>query len=236
MTAPLCARLTLLTASLALAACASRGNLVRVDDQPRASEGRTVAAFDDAVTGAPRGWRLETTNPRKGRGAATWAVRASADAPSAPNVLSLTDARGNQGQTFHLAWRDDVALADVDVTVRVQANAGDEDRGGGPAWRIQDASNYYVARWNPLEDNFRVYSVQNGERLQLDSARVRADPDAWHTLRIRQVGPRIEGWFDGERLLEATDTKLPGPGGVGVWTKADAATSFDDLVHGEAAR
>ena len=108
---------------------------------------------------------------------------------------------------------------------------GVEDQGGGPAWRHRRSEDdYYVARWNPLEDNFRVYSVRGGERLQLDSARVRSDAQAWHTIRVRHVGDSITCWFDGEELLHATDAKLTTPGAVGLWTKADATTSFDDLA------
>lgn len=97
-------------------------------------------------------------------------------------------------------------------------------------WRAKDASNYYIARWNPLEDNFRAYHVKGGKRTQLATAKVKADPATWHTLRIVQAGNRIQGFLDGQKYLDVEDTTFPEAGGVGLWTKADAATFFDDLV------
>lgn len=189
-----------------------------------------VVEHFDGTQAPPANWRIGTTNERSGTEDAEWAAASDASAPSPPDVLALVDARGHVGQAFNLCWNPGLSLTDVDVTVSVHVGGGEEDQGGGPAWRIAGVDDYYVARWNPLEDNFRVYSVQGGERLQLDSARVRVDADVWHTIRVRQVGDSITCWFDGEELLHAEDTKLREPGGVGVWTKADATTLFDDLV------
>jgi hypothetical protein len=94
---------------------------------------------------------------------------------------------------------------------------------------VKDRDNYYVARWNPLERNFRVYYVKDARRVQLATADVEADPALWHTILVRHSGRRIECLLDGAKLLEAEDGTLPDAGGAGVWTKADAATSFDDL-------
>ena len=119
--------------------------------------------------------------------------------------------------------------ADVAVTVRLRARAGTLDRGGGPVWRAQDGKNYYVARYNPLEDNFRVYKVVRGRRHQLGSAKVRIDHDAWHTVGVTMVGDRIRCTLDGKALLDVRDDALPAAGRVWLWTKADARTEFDDL-------
>lgn len=189
-----------------------------------------LLGFDDLPPGALNTWRLGTTNQHATEGHAEWQVMADADARSAPNVVALTDAKGHRGQTFNLLWDANTSLADVDLTVAVRADAGVEDQGGGPAWRIAGPYDYYLARWNPLEDNFRVYAVQGGERIQLDTAKVRVDPEAWHTIRIRHVGDQITCWFNGEELLNATDTTLSGAGGLGLWTKADAEASFDDFA------
>ncbi len=104
------------------------------------------------------------------------------------------------------------------------------DQGGGPIWRVKDQNNYYIARWNPLENNFRVYYVKDGKRVQLDSADVDVSASEWHTIRIEHNGDQITGFLDGKELLEVTDSAFPEGGGVGLWTKADAASFFDDLV------
>ena len=188
----------------------------------------TVWSFEGVATGAlPEGWRIEAT---RGTGeGAMWSVQPSADAPSGGKVLSLTDPRDASGSTFNLAWTDRMTFLDGTIQVEVKAGTGQEDQGGGPIWRVRDKDNYYVARWNPLEDNFRVYYVENGRRAMMAGARVFLPADEWHTITIRQEGSRIEASIDGGEPLVVNDDRFPGPGGVGVWTKADAATSFDGL-------
>ena len=114
--------------------------------------------------------------------------------------------------------------------MKVKANTGKIDQGGGPIWRVKDHDNYYIARWNPLEDNFRVYSVRDDQRKQLDSTNVKADPAKWHTIKVEQRTDTIACYLDGEKLLEVIDKRFTETGGVGLWTKADTATAFDNLV------
>lgn len=218
---------------LSLLSCASNGSGGMAASPAETMSSRTFG-FDDGTGSHPEGWHLGTSNRRQGSDDAIWKRRGEATAPSRPNVLALTDARGHVGQAFNLCWTSEIVLDDVDIEVDVYAGGGREDQGGGPAWRIAGENDYYTARWNPLEDNFRVYSVQDGERLQLDSARVQADPRAWHTIRVRHVGDTITCWLDGVELLHAVDSKLPEAGGVGLWTKADATAWFDDLTVGPA--
>lgn len=186
-------------------------------------------AFDEVETGAiPDGWRIEGT---KQRGAlAEWAVQARSDAPSLPNALVLSDPKDNAGSAFNLSWTGDIEFSDGVIEVSVKAGSGREDQGGGPIWRVQDKDNYYVARWNPLEDNFRLYTVRQGSRKMIESANVQADPEAWHRIRIVHDGDEIRCFFDDRALFTVRDGTFPSPGGVGLWTKADAATSFDDFI------
>ena len=129
---------------------------------------------------------------------------------------------------FNLCYTKDVHFRDGDITVAFRANAGRIDQGGGVMWRVQDNDNYYVARFNPLEDNFRFYIVHDGIRSELASADVKLS-SGWHTMKIEQKGDTFEGYIDGKQYLEHKDAHLKKAGGVGVWTKADAQTSFDDL-------
>jgi len=196
---------------------------------PATSKADEQVSFDDVTVGSlPPGWKVEATKPRGPR--ATWLVKTDASAPSKPNVLALTDAQGNSGSTFNLCWSSGLTFGDGVITVKVKSGTGREDQGGGPIWRVKDKDNYYVARWNPLEDNFRLYYVEDGRRVQLDSVRVRVDAAMWHSIRIEHRGEQITAWFDGEKLLHATDRTFREAGGTGLWTKADAATSFDDLI------
>ena len=192
----------------------------------------TQVAFDVVGPGSlPAGWKVEATNLR-GKLAA-WEVVADSSAPSSPNILQAVPRSDNFGGTYNLCWTNSVGFLNGEIEVRLRADTGHEDQGGGPIWRAQDRNNYYISRYNPLEHNFRVYIVKDGARKMLDSAsRIEIPKDTWFTIRIVQNGDHIEGWLDGKKLLDARDTTFTEPGGVGLWTKADAVTSFDDFrVH-----
>lgn len=186
--------------------------------------------FDGSIDG----WRMESTG---GSGPhATWTAHADATAISRPNVMALTASNHSSEDRFNLCWNPRVAFRDGRLSVVVRADGGEVDQGGGPMWRVRDADNYYVCRYNPLESNFRVYVVHGGVRRQLATAIVEADGTAWHRLEVEHSGAHIRCWFDGELKLEAEDATIDGAGGVGLWTKADARTSFDDLVVAGRAR
>jgi hypothetical protein len=189
--------------------------------------GGELWTFDDGRAGrGPAGW---TPGESNGAGTpATWAIIARTDAPSSPNAYGVT-ASANYGHTFNVALADGTGYRDVDLTVAVLAMAGSEDQGGGPVWRAADADNYYITRWNPLEKNFRLYFVKDGRRKQLATAEATDDTTHWHTIRVVHRVSHIECYLDGEKLLEVDDTTFQAAGQVGLWTKADAATLFDDL-------
>jgi hypothetical protein len=170
--------------------------------------------------------RVSVISPTFTNDVGDWKVVADNDAPSKPNVLAQL-ARSS-GSTFNIALAGDTNYKDVDVSVSMKAVAGNTDQGGGLVWRAKDARNYYIARYNPLEDNYRVYKVQDGRRTELQSANVRKSP-GWHMLRITMIGDRIECYYNGRKYLDVKDTTFPGSGKIGLWTKADAQTNFDNL-------
>jgi len=155
-----------------------------------------------------------------------WKVAAEPTAPSKPNVLAQL--AKNSGSTFSLTLVNGANYRNLDVSVRMKAIAGQEDQGGGLVWRAKDTHNYYVARYNPLEDNYRLYKVEMGRRSQLRSADI-PHSEGWHTLRVTMEGDHIQCFYDGRKYLEVKDSTFPGPGKIGLWTKADAQSHFDDL-------
>jgi hypothetical protein len=188
----------------------------------------TPISFDqEAVGSLPTGWRIDGTNPSGPP--ATWEIVADASAPSAPGVLALTSPNHDSSETFNLCWTDQVRFQDGAIELSMKPVSGQEDQGGGLAWRIRGKDDYYVCRANPLEGNFRVYYVKDANRHTLGDARAEIEAGQWHTIRIEHSGTRILCSLDGRKLLEATDSTLPDAGGVGFWTKADAASEFDDL-------
>jgi hypothetical protein len=146
-------------------------------------------------------------------------------------VLALTDPRHQSRRAFNLLWTDGERFQDGVLTLCMRADKGRVDQGGGVIWRARDANNYYIARLNPIEQDLRVYFVKDGKRVQIGGVGdVGVPTGAWFTLQVEQRGARIQCRVDGETLLDVTDQTFPDEGGVGLWTKADAASSFAWLV------
>jgi len=156
-----------------------------------------------------------------------WKVVADPTAPSKPNVLAQL--AKNSGSTFNITLVSGTNYKDVDISVKMKANDGKEDQGGGIVWRAKDAKNYYVARYNPLEDNYRVYKVDKGRRSQLQSADIKHG-EGWFTLRVKMEGDHIQCYYDGKKYLDVKDSTILETGKIGLWTKADAQSHFDDLT------
>jgi hypothetical protein len=212
--------LVILPLTVAMTGCSSTRPMSRSPD-------RAEWTFDDRPPNLPPpGWWIAATNPTAAL--ATWHVLDDASAPSPPRVFALTESANYDG-TFNLAVAQGASFGDLDLSVRVKAVSGEEDQGGGPIWRCQDEDNYYICRFNPLEGNFRMYVVANGKRRQLKSVKLELSADRWYEVRVRMIGNQITCYLDEDAKLTATDDTIARPGRIGLWTKADAVTSFDDL-------
>ncbi|MBI3838813.1 MAG: hypothetical protein HY288_12885 [Planctomycetia bacterium] len=142
---------------------------------------------------------------------------------------ALAQAAKNANPVFNIALVRDASAKDVDISVEMKAVAGETDQGGGIVWRAKDAKNYYLARYNPLEDNYRLYRVVGGKRTLLQNADI-AHSDGVHALRVTMNGDRIECYYDGKKYLDQKDATFTEPGRIGLWTKADAQSQFDNLT------
>jgi hypothetical protein len=100
--------------------------------------------------------------------------------------------------------------------------------GGGLIWRAADDRNYYLARANPLEQNIRVYRVEKGVRHLLQNFDQTIDVRQWHTLRVTHQGCRVNIFYDDKQVFDLCDKTFQ-DGMIGLWTKSDAVTYFDDL-------
>jgi hypothetical protein len=156
-----------------------------------------------------------------------WKIAADADAPSRPNVLAQLGK--NSGSVFNLILVSGTSNKNVEISVKMKAVGGKEDQGGGLVWRARDSNNYYVARYNPLEDNYRLYKVEQGRRIQLQNADIKHS-EGWHTLRVTMEGDHIQCYYDGGKYLDVKDATFQAVGKIGLWTKADAQSHFDDLT------
>jgi hypothetical protein len=143
--------------------------------------------------------------------------------------------------TFPLLLRNDSSIKDGFIEVKFKALTGAEDRAAGVVWRAKDANNYYVVRANALEDNFVLYKTVNGVRRAIDivgrkggyGVSVPVPANAWHSLRIDFKGPRFTASFNGKQLFEVEDSTFTEAGKVGLWTKADSVTLFDEVTYSE---
>ena len=172
----------------------------------------------------PEAWKSTQTGMGKG---SVWKVVEDATASSKTGFALAQTAKGPSA-LFNICVNDSLNLIHLEVKVALKAVKGDIDQGGGVVWRYQDANNYYVARFNPLEENLRVYKVIAGKRIQLATKEgLKSEAGQWHTLAVHMTGKQITCSLDGKMLLDVSDDALGGQGKVGLWTKADAQTHFD---------
>ena len=127
-------------------------------------------------------------------------------------------------------------MKDGFVEVKFKPISGKEDQAGGVVWRWKDGDNYYVARANALENNVSLYHTTGGARKTIKYVDAPVATAAWHRLRVAFSGTRIRVLLNGKAYIELDDRNISGPGAVGVWTKADSVTAFDDFSWGETVR
>jgi hypothetical protein len=180
--------------------------------------------FDKATPGTlPEGWIAGVT----GRGDPRWAVAVDRTAPSQPHSLQQTGTG-----TFPWCVNKGASLADGFVEVRFKPMGGKEDQAGGVVWRWKNGDSYYVARANALENNLSLYYTENGRRNTIQYVEAPVAGKVWHTLRVDFSGRNIKVALDGKTYIDLDDAHHSGSGAVGVWTKADSTTAFDDFSYG----
>ena len=192
---------------------------------------RKVDFSQDAVGQPPKGFQLGHTG-KVGR-PGQWEVQAEGD----NKYLAQLDA-DRTGSRFPVAVLADLTSVDVDLFVRFRPVSGQVDQAAGLVWRYQDENNYYIVRANAREDNVVLYKVQNGRRTDLPvkgegrtyGKASKVPSGQWGALRVVAKGPLFEVYHDGRKLYEVEDTTFTQAGKVGVWTKADSVTYFDDLT------
>jgi hypothetical protein len=217
-------RILLLVASLLAAAVSARpegtARKISFDDQ---KGGETPQGLACALTG-------------KGR-AGNWKVLDDPTAPSRPNVLAQLDEDAT-GYRFPVCVVNSLSARDVDLSVRFKPVKGTQDQAAGLVWRYRDKDNYYIVRANALESNVVLYKVEKGKRTDLDpkgsgplayGRKARVPSGTWSLLRVVARGPAFEVYLDGRKLFDVEDATFSETGQVGLWTKADSVTLFDDL-------
>ncbi len=193
---------------------------------PATGDSTRTWSFDDGSAGdAPSGFSFGRT----GSGAlGRWVIRPEADAPSPPNVLAQLDT-DDTDHRFPVAIADAPWLGDVRLSVRCKSVSGRVDQACGLVFRYRDENNYLITRANPLESNIRLYYVKDGSRRQIASWSGKVNSGAWHEYVVEARGDHLLVFWDGTKVLDHRDSTFMGAGRVGLWTKADSITYFDDL-------
>jgi hypothetical protein len=188
-------------------------------------------SFESSRIGAaPDGW----TSTLTGSGDPKWTIESDETAKS--KVLKQSGRA-----TYPLILKNDANIKDGFVEMKFKAIGGSQDRAAGIVWRAKDANNYYVTRANALEDNVVLYKTVNGVRSALDivgrkggyGIAVKVPANIWHSLRVDFKASRFDVSFNGEQLFEVEDSTFTDAGKVGLWTKADSVTLFDQVRYGE---
>jgi hypothetical protein len=188
---------------------------------------RTFTFSKEDVGKLPKGWKAAQTG--KGDGS-VWKVVADDTAPSKKGYV-LAQTAESPNAFFNLCVAEDTKYQDVDISMAFKAIKGKLDQGGGVVWRYGDGDNYYIARMNPLEDNFRVYKVVAGKRIQLQTKEdLSVKAGEWHTMQVKMAGDHIECFLDGKKYLDVKDDTFKDAGKVGLWSKADAQSHFDGFT------
>jgi hypothetical protein len=185
----------------------------------------------DQSSALPEGWTSGVT----GHGAAKWEVIADSSTISPPNVL-----RQSGEATFCWAVDTKQKLTDGFAEVKIKPISGKEDQAGGLVWRFKDANNYYVVRANALEGNVVLYKTVDGKRSSLQvkgrmfgyGVDTKVPKGKWSTLRVEFAGNLFTVFLDSKKLFEVEDDTFKNEGAVGLWTKADSVTLFDDFRYG----
>ena len=202
---------------------------------PLQSAGKTFTYnFDgDSVGQIPAKFHASHT----GQGAmGEWSVAADTTAPSQPNVVAQTST-DDTSYRFPLLIADEGSFKDLDLSVKFKTISGSTDQAAGLMFRLQDANNYYIVRANALENNVVLYKVESGERSDLDlkgegstyGKKAGVPKQQWNSLRVVVVGNLFEVYINDEKLFEVEDQTFKDAGKIGLWTKADSVTYFDDL-------
>ena len=192
---------------------------------------RKVDFSDDVAGQPPKGFEFGYT--AKAGAPGKWIV----EAEGTNKYLAQVDADNTRAR-FPVAVVSDISAADVDLSVRFRPISGRVDQAAGLVWRYRDQDNYYIVRANALEDNVVLYKVEKGTRTDLPvkgegrtyGKKVEVPARQWSTLRVVATERLFEVYFNGAKLYDVEDATFTQPGKVGVWTKADSVTQFDDLT------
>jgi hypothetical protein len=158
-----------------------------------------------------------------------WEIRAEPSARSGTKVLAQTSTELLPAR-FPLLIYDSLSVKDVSVTVQFKPVSGTINQAAGVIVRFQDPDHFYVARADALKNEVQLINVVNGLHNPLARADIPVATGEWHTMRLVAQGSHLQVFLDEVSLLTADDDTYEQAGKVGLATKSDGITIFDDLA------
>ncbi len=195
---------------------------------------QTISFDKDEVGKTPKGFTTSLTGNGK---IGNWVIIKDESAPSKPNVLAQTDMDAT-GYRFPICVYNNFSAKNVEVSVKFKAVKGKEDQAAGIIWRYKDKDNYYIVRANALEENVVLYKVEKGRRIDLPlvgkgktyGMKTKVPSGVWNELKIVAKDNLFTVFSNGNKLYDVNDQTFTDAGKIGLWTKADSYTLFDDLI------
>ena len=200
--------------------------MVLCSSVPLTASDKVVRDFEsDAVGAPPAGFEFgRTGNGAEGK----WVIRIEKGGNK--NHVLVQESADPTDYRFPVAVLKEGSYKDVTLTVRARPLSGKVDQGFGLVWRYKDPNNYYITRCNADEDNCTIYHTVSGSRRSFQNKPIKVAKNTWHTLKMEATGNHFVVWFDGTKVLDATDDTFKDAGQVGLWTKADSVIQFDDFT------
>ena len=152
------------------------------------------------------------------------------DAPSVTKqaVLAQT-AQDPTDEHFPMLIYEGETFGDFKLTTRFKTVKGVMEQMAGIAFRIQNETNYYVARASSLGNTFKFYKVLHGDRGVLVGPDTPIPSGVWHKLEVECQGNTIRCLLDGKEVVNVTDkANALSSGKIGFWTKSDSVSYFAD--------
>jgi Laminin G domain len=120
---------------------------------------------------------------------------------------------------------------DGTISMRFKLVAGQLDSCAGILFNLKPNGDYLTVRFNGKEDNVVLWTFVKGKRsfVKKGTENVPLQLNTWHSLEITVKGTNLQASLDGKHLLDYTLAE-PVSGRVGVWSKTDSVSYFDQYT------
>ena len=127
--------------------------------------------------------------------------------------------------------RDIDDFHDGDISIRFKLVAGQLDQCAGILFNLKPNGDYLTVRFNGKEDNVVLWTFNKGKRsfVKKGTENVPLAMNQWYTLQISVHGTNLKAALNGKALLDYTLAE-PVSGKVGLWSKTDSVSYFDDFT------